>query len=27
MFGAGPEWMYTNGGGKIAAEFALDFMF
>jgi hypothetical protein len=27
MIGAGPEWTYTNGGGKIAAEFALDFMF
>ena len=27
MVGAGPEWTYTNGGGKIAAEFALDFMF
>jgi hypothetical protein len=27
MVGAGPEWTYTNAGGKIAAEFALDFMF
>jgi hypothetical protein len=27
MVGAGPEWTYTMGGGKIAAEFALDFMF
>jgi hypothetical protein len=27
MVGAGPEWTYTMGGGKIAGEFALDFMF
>jgi hypothetical protein len=27
MVGVGPEWTYTNGGGKIAGEFALDFMF
>jgi hypothetical protein len=27
MVGVGPEWTYTLGGGKIAAEFALDFMF
>jgi hypothetical protein len=27
MFGAGPEWTYTDRGSKIAAEFALDFMF
>jgi hypothetical protein len=27
MVGAGPEWLYTNGGGKIAAEFALDLCF
>jgi hypothetical protein len=27
MIGAGPEWTYTDRGSKIAAEFALDFMF
>lgn len=27
MVGVGPEWTYTMGSGKIAAEFALDFMF
>jgi hypothetical protein len=27
MVGAGPEWSYTDRGSKIAAEFALDFMF
>jgi hypothetical protein len=27
MIGAGPEWTYTDRGNKIAAEFALDFMF
>jgi hypothetical protein len=26
MVGAGPEWTYSAGGSKIAAEFALDFM-
>jgi hypothetical protein len=27
MIGAGPEWTYADRGSKIAAEFALDFMF
>jgi hypothetical protein len=27
MVGVGPEWSYTSGGGKLAGEFALDFMF
>jgi hypothetical protein len=27
MVGAGPEWSYTDRGNKLAAEFALDFMF
>jgi hypothetical protein len=27
MIRAGPEWTYTDRGNKIAAEFALDFMF
>ena len=27
MIGAGPEWTYTDRGSKVAAEFALDFMF
>jgi hypothetical protein len=27
MVGVGPQWTFSSGGTKVAAEFALDFMF